>query len=62
MIIFLTIKLFTVSFSMKLLIGCLEAFLFDIKGDQMGRSVYAMGRWFVASVHVHMTGVGWVIF
>ena len=43
MIIFLSLKCFTVFFSMELLLGCLNAFPLEMEGGQMGKSKCAMG-------------------
>ena len=57
MIIFLSVKCFTVFISMKLLIGCLKTFQLEMVGvGQIGKSTYAMGV--VASINVHTMGEG----
>ena len=44
MIIFLSLKYFTVCFSIELLIGCLKIFPLEIgAGRQLGKSTYPMG-------------------
>ena len=58
MIIFLSLKCFTVFFSMELLLGCLNAFPLEMEGSQIGKSKCAMGGAHRKGTCVYDEGVG----